>query len=189
MVDIGLIGVEQFAKRVQSLLVDYLRIHYGDEPADWCERYWTGDRGRYCLVHSRYAGCNNNMGVEVSWRDIKKICNSLSELGVFIGALCHFICTALGEENMQRLKDDSGVPTAFISKPRPTKEMWDLVQQAHRLSLSCCIIVESPRANAQYAYHDLITEVMNCGDDTTPLHFKIARSLTTSAHGNSLQIR
>jgi hypothetical protein len=48
-------------------LVEYLHVHHGNDTANWCERYWTGDSGRYCLVHSRFADCNNNMGVEVSW--------------------------------------------------------------------------------------------------------------------------
>ncbi len=66
VVDTCEIDVEQFAMRVQYLLVQNLRARYGDDTANWCERFWTGDRGRYCLVHSRYAGCNNNMGVEVT---------------------------------------------------------------------------------------------------------------------------
>ena len=68
IVDIGEVGVESFADRVQELLIDYLRETYGDAPADWCREFWTGDRGRMRLSHARYAGSNNNMGVEVSWR-------------------------------------------------------------------------------------------------------------------------
>ena len=75
--DIGDIGVAQFATRVQQLLVDYLRDRHGDDTANWYETYWSGDRGCYCLVHSRYGGCNNNMGVEAIWKEIKKICNVL----------------------------------------------------------------------------------------------------------------
>ena len=151
-VDIGDIGVEQFATKVQSMLVHYLRAQYCDGPADWCERFWTGARGRYCLVHSRYAGCNNNMGVEVGWREIKKICDVLAKLGAFIGALCHFISSALGSESMARLKLDSGDRNAFIRIPRPLKFMWDQVQSVHRLFLSCChscVILESTKHNAQ----------------------------------------
>jgi hypothetical protein len=97
VVDAGEIGVEQFATLVQIMLVEYLRVHrdHCDDIANWCEKYWTGCRGRYCFVHSRYAGCNNIMSVEVSWRDIKKVCNTLSPLGVFIEALCHFIAQAV----------------------------------------------------------------------------------------------
>ena len=146
VVDTGEIGVEQFAVRVQSLLVQYLRARYGDDTANWCERFWTGDRGRYCLVHSRYAGCNNNMGAEVTWRDIKKSCDSLGTLGAFIGTLCRWIATAMGEENMKRLRGDSGVPTAFIRAPRPIKEMWDQLQGVHRLTLS--ITLDSPSQHA-----------------------------------------
>jgi hypothetical protein len=71
VVDTGQIGVDQFATRLQRLLVQYLRARYGDDTANWCERFWTGDRGRCSLVHSRYAGCNNNIDAEVTWRDIK----------------------------------------------------------------------------------------------------------------------
>ena len=44
IVDIGEVGVERFANRVQELLVYYLRETYGDAPADWCRDFWTGDR-------------------------------------------------------------------------------------------------------------------------------------------------
>ena len=65
VVDIGKVGVPEFVDRVQELLVDYIRAKYGDKPADWCREFWTGDRGRMTLAHARYAGSNNNMGVEV----------------------------------------------------------------------------------------------------------------------------
>ena len=87
VVDIGDIGVESFADRVQALLVVYLRETYGDGPADWCEEFWTGDRGRMCLAHARYSGSNNNMGVEVSWKLIKEICSYLVGLSTFKTAL------------------------------------------------------------------------------------------------------
>ena len=58
--DISEVGVETFATRVQELLVDYLREKYGDGVADWYRYYWTGDRGRMYLAHSRYACSNNN---------------------------------------------------------------------------------------------------------------------------------
>ncbi len=110
VVDTGEIGVDQFATRLQHLLVDHLRAHYSDDTANWCERFWRGDHGRYCLVHSQYAGCNNNMGVELTWRDIRKSCDSLGTLGAFIATMCRFIATAMKEENMKRLKDDPGLP-------------------------------------------------------------------------------
>jgi hypothetical protein len=80
----------------------------------------------------------------------------------------------MGEENVKCLKDDSGVPTAFIRAPRPIKEMWDQLQGAHSLTLSCCIILESPRQHAKNAYIDLMADVMECGEDPAPLHLKIA---------------
>jgi hypothetical protein len=68
VVDICDIGVESFATRGQHMLVDYLRSNDGDYVANcqWCRGYWTGDRGRRCLCHSRYAGCNNGCGSVVA---------------------------------------------------------------------------------------------------------------------------
>ncbi len=63
---------------------------------------------------------------------------------------------------MKRLRDDSEVPTAFIRVPRPIKGMWDQLQGVHHLTLSCCIILESPRQQAPNAYNDLMAEVMEC---------------------------
>jgi hypothetical protein len=65
VVDICDIGVETFGARSQDMLVDYLCSTYGDEVAD--------ARGRMCLAQSLYGGCNNNMGVKVSWHNIKKL--------------------------------------------------------------------------------------------------------------------
>ena len=78
VVDIGEVGVPEFATLVQELLVDYIRTKYGDGPADWCRDYWTGNRGRMCLAHSRSAVSKTNMGVNVSWRLIKEICSELA---------------------------------------------------------------------------------------------------------------
>jgi hypothetical protein len=39
VVDTGEIGADQFAMLVQSLLVQYLRAHYGNDTAKWCERF------------------------------------------------------------------------------------------------------------------------------------------------------
>ena len=83
--------------QVQESLVDYLREKNGDGPADLCRDVWTCDRGRMCLAHACYAGSNNNMDVEVSWRLIKDICSELVCLTQFISALCKFIRRQLGE--------------------------------------------------------------------------------------------
>ncbi len=45
VVETGEIGVDQFAMRVQRLLVEYLRARYGNDTANWCERFWTGNSG------------------------------------------------------------------------------------------------------------------------------------------------
>ncbi len=56
VVDTGEIGVDQFAKRVQSLLVQYFRARYGDDTANWCERFWTVDIVSF-IAGMRAASC------------------------------------------------------------------------------------------------------------------------------------
>ena len=172
-VDIGEVGVPEFADLVQGLLVDYIRAKYGDKPADWCREYWTGDRGRMTLAHARYAGSNNNMGVEVSWRLIKKICSWLACLSQFIAALCKFIRTQLGEEHMERLRK-RGDANAFISDPQPTKEMYDCVQAMHSKTLSACFIIELHNSKCDPdLYESMVEEVMASGHPRAPLHLKV----------------
>ena len=68
--------IEEFAKHAQALSVasDCIRnVLKQQRAANWLETWWTGDRGRYCLAHAGYGGSNNNMGLEVDWRDVKKL--------------------------------------------------------------------------------------------------------------------
>jgi hypothetical protein len=175
IVAIGEIGVESFATRVQELLVAYLRETYGDGPANWCFNFWTGDRGRMCLAHARYAGCNNNMGVEVSWKNIKEICSYLSSLATFIGALCKFIRNQLGEEHMYRMMRDGGHSNHFIREPQETREMYDAVQAMHPKTLSACFILTTStgKRNPEIIYRDMMEQVMESGRARTPLHLKV----------------
>ena len=158
------IGVITFANKAQALLVDYLRENYGDACADWCRDFWTGKRGRLCLAHARYAGSNNNMCVEVSWRSIKKLCSAGCTLAYFLSMLCKFICNVLGEEHMQRLVD-AGTPNAFINDPQPTKETYDAVQDMHPKTRSVCFVLETSTRlkNPLIVYRDLMEVVMESG--------------------------
>ncbi len=66
------VAVLKFADYVQRLLVDYIRdVLLQPEAADRFSTWWTGARCRYCLAHAGYGGSNNNMGLEVDWRDVK----------------------------------------------------------------------------------------------------------------------
>ena len=173
LVGIGDIGVMSFAVRAIGLLEDYLREKHGDTCADWFRDYWTGKRGRYCIAHMRYAGSNNNIGVEVKWRDIKKLCSAGCTLAYFMSMLCKFIRTALGEEHKQALID-MGTPNAFISDPQPTKAMWDAVQDMHPKTLSCCFVLEVRNGlESHNLLRAMLQEVMASGAPKAPLHLKI----------------
>ena len=68
------IAVLSFADHVQQLLVGYIRDELKQlAAAEWYREWWTGDCCKYCRAHAGYAGSNNNIGVEVDWRDIKKL--------------------------------------------------------------------------------------------------------------------
>ena len=118
------------------------------------------------------------MGVEVSWRLIKKICSELSCLAAsrFIGTLCKFIRTELGEEHMNRLRK-AGNANAFNRKPKPTKEMHDAVQDMHPKTLSAYfIIMASPstsKRNVDIIHRDMMEQVMESGRPRAPLHLKV----------------
>ncbi len=65
------VAILTFADLVQRLLVDYIRdVLLQPEATDWFSTWWTGRRGSYSLEHAGYGGSNNNMGVEVVWRDV-----------------------------------------------------------------------------------------------------------------------
>ena len=64
-----------FSEHAQQLLVICIRANLEQPRAsEWYEGHWTSDYGRYCLSHARYAWSNNNMGIEVDWRDINRLC-------------------------------------------------------------------------------------------------------------------
>ncbi len=126
-----------------------------------------------CLVHSLYAGCNNNMGVEVSWREIKKLCDCMASLGQFIRCLCHFINlkTALGEEHIpvQRL-GDAGNSFASQSLQRRCGMEYRTYIPRHSFSVPCWTI---PLGSRTFRYCSA-TCWRRCGTLSTPLHLKIA---------------
>jgi hypothetical protein len=172
-VDIGEIGVESFATMAQTMMVEYVREHYGDKPANWAEEYWTGERGRICICHARYSGCNNNMGVEVGFRDIKAVTPSNAGIGTFIGGLVHYM-KEKGKEG-ERLMIENGTPDAFIKSPVATKAMWDLVQGKHRKTLRVSFVLGKSKHSRELdqKFRDMADAIAAEGDDDTPLHLKI----------------
>jgi hypothetical protein len=68
------VNVLSFAYHVQALLVVFI-IHVLERPraAEWFREWWTGPRGCWTLAHASHAESNNNMGMEVDWRDMKQL--------------------------------------------------------------------------------------------------------------------
>ncbi len=103
------VAVLTFADLVQRLLVDYIRdVLFQHEAVGWFSTWWTGARGRFCLAHAGYGGSNNNMGVEVDWRDVKGLVPSSATIGAFTGALVKFVAD-IGTEHQTFLKPTDGL--------------------------------------------------------------------------------
>ncbi len=83
------IAILSFAKHAQTLLVDYIRnVLKQPGAANW---FLTCNRGLYCLAHAGYGDSNNNVGVEVDWRDVKDLLPPSSTIGTFTAALMQYI--------------------------------------------------------------------------------------------------
>lgn len=165
------IAVLSLSAVAQSKLIDFIAKR-DPQAAEWYRDNWTGDKGRYCACHAGYAGSNNNMGVEVDWRDVKKLCPARANLGTFIGALMHFI-KQLGTEHQQFLIDQ-GTPNAFISQPVPDKAIWDRMQEFHPKTLSCCFVVRGKGGNNLVTdFFSTVEDIMGSGEEAAPIHLKI----------------
>ncbi len=133
-------NVLTLAYHVQAQQLDQLRDGL-DQPraAKWFREWWTGLQGSWTLAHAGYAGSNNNMGVKVDWRDIKRLVPPSTTLATFAGALVKNI-KELGIEHCDFLCQQDQ-PNLFPSVPKQLKSMYDLMQDLHPKKLSCAAIV------------------------------------------------
>jgi hypothetical protein len=139
------INVLSFAEHAQALLVNYIRYELNQpRAADWFQEWWTGARGRYTLAHAEYGGSNNNMGVEVDWRDMKRLVPASATLATFLGALVKNI-RDLGVEHEDWLAAACRA-NIFRAVPCATKALYDLMQDAHPKTFSCCVVAKAQRA-------------------------------------------
>ena len=68
----------------------------------------------------------------------------------------------------------AGDANAFITDPKPTKEMYDVVQDMHPKTLSGCFIIETyTKCNADILYRDMVEVVMKSGHPRAPLNLKV----------------
>jgi hypothetical protein len=116
------------------------------------------------------------MGVKVLWRDTKGVYSSLVSLFQFIGALCKFICSQLGEEHRDRLCL-AGNAKAFIRESKATKEMYDTKQDRHPKTLIVCFIqvlaTSTSKLNPESSFRNMMERVMNSRPARSQLHLKI----------------
>ena len=119
------------------------------------------------------------MGAKVSRRDIKAICSGLSTLAQSISALCKFIRRLLGEERMQRMRQEGGAK-AFIRETKATKEIYhdDAVQAMHSKTLSACWILATctSKHNPEILFCNMMEVVMESRTRRAPLNLKVLDS-------------
>ncbi len=101
------------------------------EAADWFRTWWTGARGLYCLEYAGYAGSNNDMGVEVEWRDVKGLVPYSATVGAFTCALVKFV-SDIGTEHQDFLKPTNGL---FPSTGVMNKRIYNQLQEFDRDTL------------------------------------------------------
>jgi hypothetical protein len=111
------------------------------------------------------------MGVEVDWRDIKKLCPHQAKLGTFIGALVHFV-RCLGAEHENFLKEQ-GTPGGFTRNPVPSKALWDVVQSVHPKTLSCSIVTVGRHEMADADWLETCDRVLDAGFEDAALHLRL----------------
>ena len=118
-----------------------------------------------------HGGTNNNMGVEVDWRDIKKLCPASATLPTFLGSLVHFI-KEIGKEHQEHLAS-CGHPNAFICQPILHKRMWDALQDMHPKTLACTFILIGNGKKLESKFAERVLEISEIGETNAPLHIKI----------------
>ena len=168
------IGCFPFCETAQQLLVSYLRDVL-DQPraATWYEDTWTGENGHYSMAHAGYTGSNNNMGIEVDWRDMKHECAPSATLGTFTGSLVGLI-EQLGREHRTFLAKT--VANLFPARQVFTKRTWDKIQSVDDRTLLLSVVTSTipSKQNALQCEWDAVAErIMRSGEPGAPLHLRL----------------
>jgi hypothetical protein len=111
------------------------------------------------------------MGVEVDWRDIKKLDLHQAKLGTFIGALVHFV-RCLGAKHENFLKEQ-GTPGAFTSDPVPSKPLWNVVQGMHPKTLVCSIVTIARNGKVDDEWVHTCGRISEAGFEDAELHLRL----------------
>ena len=168
------IGCFPFCETAQQLLVSYLRDVL-DQPraATWYEDTWTGENGHYSMAHAGYTGSNNNMGIEVDWRDMKHECPPSATIGTFTGSLVALI-DQLGREHRTFLAKH--VANLFPSRQVFTKRTWDKIQSVDDRTLLLSVVTSTnpSKQNAlQSEWDATVDRIMGSGEPGAPLHLRL----------------
>ena len=122
------------------------------------------------------------MGMEVNWRDMKRISPEGHTIGNFIASLMHFI-TELGKEH-QAFLIKNGTPNGFIEEPVLSKHMWDRFQSMHVHTLSCCVVLSPTKREQVALFNRCVGEIADSGESNTPLQLKIRRWQDSKEEGD-----
>ena len=138
--------------------------------------------GRYSLAHAGYAGSNNNMGIEVDWRDMKDECPPSATLGTFTGSQVGLI-KQLGQDNRGFLA--KRVANLFPAKQYITKRIYEKLQSVHYLTLHLSVIftaIRSKQLAAKNEWDAIAERILMAGESGAPLHLKIRAYHVDIAH-------
>ena len=114
---------------VMEKLIQELRGHNEARAANWLERHWTGERGRFSLGHAGYGCPNQNNGQESGWGRMKKKIPSDCAYYVFISAWQQHTAGGCKDEQI-RTASIGGSDFPFLpSQPVFSRELWSAVRK------------------------------------------------------------
>ena len=107
-----------------------------------------------------YAGYVTNTSMENLWRDKREICPSTSTLGTFLGGLVHNI-SEKGQEQ-EAFFISNGHPIRFVSIPKISDEIWDMVMSLHPKTLALCNLIGASD-QVTYLFDETTREIYHMG--------------------------
>ena len=157
---------------LQTAVVDWLMLNGETQAAVWYEQYWTGEHGNYTYASAGYVRSHVNMGMESSWRYLKRDTvgnagtNMQVSLKVFAPSLCTYVSN-ISERHADDILDERSGRHLFPSIPTISPAMWKAVQEMDVRRILLCYVEQS--AAARQIWLRVADGISDMGDMDTPV--------------------
>jgi hypothetical protein len=137
--------------------------------------------GQFYLAHAGYGGSNNNMGLEVDWRDVKGLVPSPATIGTFTCALVKFV-SGIGTEHQALLQPTDCL---FPSTGVMTKRIYEQLQELDQNTLWYSVLLVLTQDISQHKWEEVAMLIDGSCDEHAPLHLKIKAFHDDIARGDT----